>query len=320
MTAPKPMLAPNESVDFDDPRIPAVTLCSDKLDGMRVLAIDGVLYSRNLKPLRSEIQERWKPFLDASRTHVFDGEIFEYGNPDFGSLMTKIAKSGTDVPDTLAIQCFDCVPLARWQHKNYAVDFASRTSELEYLLTAAPKLNLLAKACNVVPLTQYYVDSPHNLELAFKAAIARGTEGLIVRDPHAPYKHGRATLLQGSMFKFKEWVTQDGRITGFKRGTKMKESVRTGERTRDAFGHREISHKKDTREPSDVIGSFEVTLQDGRIIGAGLKKGVDAYWDTSWEGRNFYLNRMVEVEYQQHGTKSLPRFSRITRLRPDLDL
>lgn len=320
MPAPKLMLAPNEQIDFGDSRIPTVTLCSDKLDGMRVLALDGVLYSRNLKPLRSEIQERWQDFLLIAKKHawVFDGEIFEYGNPNFGSLMSKITKGGSDVPDSLGIHVFDAVPLKEWGSKlTGALSYKTRVQMCKHILESWE----VAISSNVIPMPQFECASPAQLEAAFDAALSRGTEGLIARDPLGKYKHGRGTLNEGLIFKFKEWVTQDGVITGFNQGTKMKEDVRLGERTIDAFGHREISHKKDTRELCNLIGSYEVTLTDGRVIGAGLKKGLDLTWGPQdWESRNRYLNLSVEVEYMEHGTKSLPRFSRITRRRPDLDL
>lgn len=322
MTQPKPLLAPNEQIPFDDPRLPNRVLVSHKLDGMRVLAVDGILVSRNLKPLRAEIQDRWRAFLDAANAEglVFDGEIFEYGNPNFGSLMSTITRGGADVPDTLGIYCFDCVTRADWgANKRVGQRYQDRMAQAEYTLRDGD-LNLThqARAANVLPLTQFWIDSPHLLEQAMDAAIDAGTEGLIARDPNAQYKHGRGTLNEGIIFKFKKWETQEGRIIGYKQATVMTEDARTGEREKDAFGNLKQSHKQETRELTEGIGSFQIRLKDGREIGAGIKKGIEL--SITWDNRESYLNKWVEVEYMEHGSKSLPRFSRITRLRPDLDV
>jgi DNA ligase-1 len=321
MAAPKPMLAPNEQVDFDDPRIPKRVLVSDKLDGMRVLAIDGTLYSRNLKPLRKEIQDRWKDFLRLSDEHglVFDGEIFEYGNPDFGSLMSKISRGGADVPDTLKIHVFDCVRRSQWASKE-SHPFYARVQLLTLALTESKEFDLtrVARSSGVVPLQQREVVSPQELEREMTEALARGTEGLIARDPNGRYKHGRGTLNEGLIFKFKEWVTQDGRITGFNQATAMTDEYRESDRGKDVFGHRERSHKQETRELVEGIGSYEITLADGRVIGAGVKKGVTL--PITWENRDSFRGKWAEVEFMEHGAKDKPRFSRIKRLRPDLDL
>ena len=46
----KPMLA----VDADIENIKYPVLCSDKLDGIRCIILNGVAYSRSLKPIRNK--------------------------------------------------------------------------------------------------------------------------------------------------------------------------------------------------------------------------------------------------------------------------
>ena len=46
----KPMLA----VDADVENIKYPVLCSDKLDGIRCIILNGVAYSRSLKPIRNK--------------------------------------------------------------------------------------------------------------------------------------------------------------------------------------------------------------------------------------------------------------------------
>ncbi len=308
------MLAPNEAVAADEVKYPL--LVSEKLDGVRCLVIDGVVYSRNLKPMRGMLQDHFEDLCRFSKENsiVLDGELYMPAK-DFGSFMSVVTDTDKPVPAEMALMAFDALPASSWQvGKAFNYSFEGRST---YLGLHAESFTAKSEKPLLRVLPQLLVTTPADLEKELERALNAGFEGLIARSPDSPYKFGRGTLNEGYIYKFKEWVTEDAVIVGFVQGTQMKESVRTGDRTRDKLGYLERTSKAETRELVLKIGSINVMLKNGKVCGCGIAKGVDI--GLTWENRDLFLNKHVEIRYIAHGVKELPRFAGITRLRPDLD-
>lgn len=154
----------------------------------------------------------------------------------------------------------------------------------------------------------------------FWMALDRGYEGLIVRSKHKKYKHGRATLREASMWKFKEWVTVDVQIIGFEQATRMTKAYRESDRGRNEDGSKARTTARDTRQKIEDYGSIKVRDAEGKQFCVGISKEASHLRDEiTWARRHEWVGRWVEIKYQEHGTKDKPRFGRIVRLRPDLD-
>lgn len=316
------ILAPNEAIPFDDPRLPTSfgepMLVSYKMDGMRCVAIDGVLYSRNAKPLRPEIQDHFAEFLKFAKDlgTVFDGELYEHGNENFGSLMSKISKGGTIVPKDLKFNVFDSVSSQNWAEKS-CVDweFSARYQYYTGILTNVHKFD------TVIPVLHSIVKSPQELEKAFRLSMKRNYEGIMARSFKGLYKHGRCTLNDGNIYKFKEWSTADAIVVSFVQASRMTDEVRYGQRETNELGYLERSHKAVTRELVEEIGSITLRLVSGDYagveIGSTMAKGIDI--GLTWENRQLFVGKHVEVKIMEYGSKDRPRFAKIVRLRPDLD-
>jgi ATP-dependent DNA ligase len=171
----------------------------------------------------------------------------------------------------------------------------------------------------VVPVEQCLVRDAIELQAFFDLAIENNHEGCMVRGLRSKYKHGRGTLNEGLIFKFKKWVTEDAVIAGFKQGT-QKKAILPEARKRDAMGYLKPIHKKGEREFVDVIGSVCVLLRDGTECHVGGGKGdVLGKEGVTWENHKKFLGRWVEIKFQEHGTHLKPRMGSIVRFRPDLD-
>lgn len=316
------ILAPNEAIQFDDPRLPTSfgesLLVSYKLDGIRAVAIDGKLYSRNGKLLRLELQSYFGEFLAFAQNAglIFDGEIFEPDNADFGSLVSKITKGGTAVSSGMQFNVFDVVPAIQWTESNHVgATFVERYKLYVDLLTGVLKSSI------VVPVLHSIVKSPQELERAFNNAMKKGHEGLMARNPVSLYKHGRATLNEGVIWKFKNWTTSDAIITGFTQATQMTNEIRYGHRETNELGFTERSHQACTRELVNQIGSITLRIVSGDYVGAEtgavMGKGVDI--GLTWQNKEQFIGKHVEISAMNYGAKDRPRFSKIIRLRQDLD-
>lgn len=310
-----PMLAPNVEVPMTDLKYPV--LASLKMDGVRAIVYDGEMLSRNWKPFSTTIQIHFAKFIQQSRKtgHVFDGELYAHGMP-FNEIMSAIAPRNTELPDGLHYCAFECTSKGDWDAGNGGHRFDKRV----WMCKDWISVHLSPNYTRVEAIGHEIIEDAETLAAFYSGALETAYEGLITRDPAAHYKHGRATILEASIFKFKEWVNADAVIIGFQQATRMKTAVKSGERTRDEMGYLERSSKKDTRELVEAIGSFKVRLEDGVECFVVLSKQMGwAREKLAWATKDQWLGKQVEIRFQGVGTKDKPRFGAITKLREDLE-
>tara|TARA_R110000824_G_scaffold361868_1_gene549766 strand:- start:833 stop:1864 length:1032 start_codon:yes stop_codon:yes gene_type:complete len=321
----KVLLAPNRAIDFTSDLLKFPYLVSDKMDGMRAITIDGQMFSRSMKPLREGIHEYFSEFLiEADRAgFVFDGELYSEEVP-FNKLMSTFSRGGADVPSHVRYCIFDMMTKDEWLNGTER-PFANRVTECEnWMHHHRKRLAHIYETAKIWPypsskafaVPQYIVENSENLQKRFDSAMSRGFEGLIIRDPLGRYKHGRGTLNEGLIYKFKEWVTVDAKIVGYNKSTRMKKEYADSDRGKDELGRTKRTSAKNTREEIDGIGSIIVQSSDGVEFACGTDKDCD--FTISWDTRDDFLDKWVEVRFMRHGVKDKPRFAGITRLRPDL--
>ena len=322
----KVMLAPNRAIDFSSDLLKFPYLVSDKMDGMRAITIDGQMFSRSMKPLREGVHEYFSEFLIEADWAglVFDGELYSEEVP-FNRLMSTFSRGGADVPSHVKYCIFDMMTKEEWLNGTER-PFANRVNECNswlhyhhkrlyeiYKTTGHP---LPYPSFRAVAVSQHVVENAEELRDRFNRAMSRGYEGLIIRDPLGRYKHGRGTLNEGLIYKFKEWVTVDAKIVGYNRSTRMKKEYAESDRGKDELGRTKRTSAKSTREEIDGIGSIVVQSSDGVEFACGTDKDCD--FKISWDTRDDFLGEWVEVRFMRHGVKDKPRFAGITRLRSDL--
>jgi len=185
----KPMLAG----EADLSRLEFPLYASVKLDGVRAIVRDGVVYSRNNKPIPNQyVQAAFKNF------EHYDGELI-LGEPTakdcyrqtVSAVMSNNAVNGANV----RFHVFDHVgSLFAPYRQRYC------------LLKAAPF---------VTPLPQRLVHTIDELLAYELAELAAGHEGLIIREVDAPYKMGRSSTREGYLLKLKRFKDAEFTVVGF---------------------------------------------------------------------------------------------------------
>lgn len=171
-------------------------LASPKIDGIRALAVDGVLYSRSGKPIPNpHVQELF------SGLHGFDGELV-VGSPCapdvFRASQAVMGKKGCPAARYLV---FD-----RWLEPAQPYSYRFGPAFAGVLSLSRPGL--------LEPVPQTPVRSLAELEAFEASCLAAGYEGVMLRRAAAPYKRGRSTAREAALLKLKRFAHAEAVITG----------------------------------------------------------------------------------------------------------
>jgi len=316
------MLAPNQKVGYDFSKIVFPAFGSVKLDGMRAKITPEGIFSRAHKKQNELLHHYFTDLVTLVRDTrmVLDGEIWS-PSLSFNEIMSEVADPFRT--ESLEFHVFDILTVDEWYEGGEApyMDRVEKYRQwVQRYQEQCLEQGLNATAKRVAVVDQTLLRTPRDIQNLFEMCVNAGHEGCMVRSVRGRYKHGRATINEGLIYKFKNWNTVEARIVGFKRATRMKEEVAKGERTRDVFGFLERSHKKETREYLDAVGSVEVELKDGTrcFVGGGKGDPLNLTGKTLAECEH-WLGKMVEIESLDHGKLNKLRMGQIVRTRPDLD-
>ena len=276
----RPMLA----VDADIEKLRFPLLASAKLDGVRAVVRDGVVYSRSNKPIPNKyVQERFK------HLEHYDGELI-VGEPTAHNVMQTTMSGVMRVegePDVM-FHAFDHVaePYAPF-HLRYgklgALRVRGKTYE-DYILvkqTEIPDLPAL------IALESLILDM--------------GYEGLILRRPDGHYKMGRSTVNEGLLLKMKRFIDDEALVIGFE------ERMHNGnEATVSELGRTKRSSHKANKSGRGDLGALVCLLPSGVEfnIGTGFD---DNQRSAIWHDRDQYLGQLAKFKYFPVGVKEAPR-------------
>jgi DNA ligase-1 len=298
----KPMRAagpdPKKGLDHFWKNLKYPLLCSPKIDGIRGCSHHGIVTSRSGELLPSyQVQEELSPI------EWVDCEIIE-GNPtDFGVYnRTQSHVMSADKPGELSYHVFDFIH-PDWLEK----PFYQRLEEAEKVVQGQAALHL-----RFVEHTEV-----ENLEelLAYEdRMLAEGWEGIMGRDPVAPYKQGQSTYNQGWMYKFKRFSDTEGVIVGF-----VEEMTNTNEQERSPLGFAKRSKSKEGLVPADTLGKFLVEFQ-GSVINVGCGVFTHSQRKEIWDEQGRFKGRLLKFRFFAHGIKDQPRHARALGFRDPMDL
>ena len=276
----KPMLATD--AELDKLRFPL--LASAKLDGVRAIVQNGVILSRSLKPIPNKyVQEALK------HLEYLDGELI-IGDPrsktcyrDTVSHVMSHDKTGFD----LRFYVFDHVrnPSDRYQNRLVQVNRRPQTIDL---------------AAAVITHPQHVVTCLKTLLELEEKLLDQGYEGLILRDPDAPYKFGRSTVKEGYLLKLKRFVDAEAVVIGF-----TEREHNGNEATTNELGRTKRSSHAANKTGRGDLGAILVRF--GKVefsIGTGF---TDSERDAVWSARDKYLGALAKFKYFPVGVKDAPR-------------
>lgn len=286
----KPMLA--APVDFDKLKFPCYA--SPKLDGIRAIVQNGVVLSRSLTPIPNRQVQR----MFGAYEH-FDGELI-VGSPTaedvFRNTTSHVMSFDKEDAD-LRYYVFDHLeaPHERFHHRSRRVTQANLKG-------------------NVFPLGQFPMNKIEELLAYEEACLDAGYEGIIVRDPDAPYKFGRSTANEGYLLKLKRFTDAEFPIIGFE------ERMHNGnEATVSNLGRTKRSSHTAGKSGRGDLGALVLALPDGRSFNCGTGFDDELRRDV-WHNQKRFLGRLAKVKFFQIGMKDAPRHPTFLGFRDKSDL
>lgn len=291
----RPMLACSESAHnfFDDLRFPL--LASPKIDGIRATVRDGVVYARSNEPIRNiNVQQAFSHF------EHFDGEL-GVGDPwrhDLCRTTASVTNSKDKPIDGLKLYVFDHV-------ENLSDTYGARWRKVPKQLPG-----------KVVRVEQRVINDLEQLLAYEDAQLEKGYEGLILRDPDAPYKCGRSTANEQYLLKLKRFVDGEFKIVGF-----YEEMKNNNAATTSALGRTKRSSHKENKEGKDTLGGLILEWAPGVTFrcGSGFNDAeADRLWKLAQAGK--LEGQYATIKYFAKGMKDLPRHPTYKLIRPKNDL
>lgn len=271
-------------------------LATPKLDGIRVLKIDGKAVTRKFKPVPNK---HIRTLLEKHLPDGIDGELMTPGT--FNDIQSKVMS-------------FDGEPEFSFYAFDYVKDdinkpYKERIKDLQKDLT---KKKVPFPVVVLVPET---IENEAALLTYEKACLKDGYEGVMLRRPDGKYKCGRATLKEQILLKLKRFYDAEAVVIGFEE--KMQNE---NEQERDEFGLAKRSSKKDGLKPANTLGALLV-----EDLKTGVKFGIGSGFDDElkkeiWLHQRKYKNKIVKYKYQSVGVKDAPRFPVFLGFRSKLDM
>lgn len=277
----KPLLScevPLDKVDFP-------IYVSTKFDGIRALVIDGVVYSRSLKPIRNKHIQK---LFGKEDYNGFDGELI-VGNiydKDVFQKTTSGVMSENGEPD-VTFHVFDL-----WNKPTNT--YEDRQEILQNTLLQDSVMS------SIVYTTIHKCYSIEDVEFFLKHEKNVGGEGLIGRNPKGLYKYGRSTPKEQLSIKFKFFVDSEFEVIGFEELHKN-----TNEQVINELGYAKRSTHKKNQIPMNTLGSLVLKFGDTTFnVGSGFTGAQRA---EIWANRDNYIGKLAVVRYMDVGAKLVPR-------------
>ena len=271
---------------------------STKFDGIRALVIDGVVYSRSLKPIRNKHVQK---LFGKPEYNGFDGELIvgDIYAKDVFQKTTSGVMSEDGTPD-VTFHVFDL-----WSMPTF--DYEYRQRELQEILLNNEEYEGVVYAmihkCHTIEDLDFFLNHEKNV----------GGEGLIGRSPNGVYKYERSTPKEQLSIKFKFFETEEFEVVGFN-----ERMHNTNEQKRDELGYAERSSAKDGLVPTNTLGSLVLKYNDTTFsCGTGFD---DKLRKEIWDNKELYLGKLASIRYMSVGSKDLPRCPSFVWFRDEDDL
>lgn len=266
-----------------------------KVDGIRGFNLSGGMRSRSMKVFPNiEFNTRF----NRGDLAGLDGELC-FGKPNDPALCRNTASAVSTVrgpADGIHWHVFDDFSI----DAPYRDRYASAKARLEAL--ALPFVSCM-KAHPVHSMAELKA-------LEQRAVYLNGFEGLIVRDPAAPYKEGRSTVREGFMLKVKRFVDSEAIIEDFKELMSNQNEAFENE-----LGLTSRSNAKAGMVGQGVLGSFiarDVKTGIVTSVGGGLSADERKLF---WEVRETLVGKQITYKSLPIGVKEKPRHTSFVSFR-----
>ena len=272
---------------------------SPKLDGIRAIVRDGVVVSRNLKPIRnSHVQQ----LFGHPELNNLDGELI------VGEPTSKDCYNATNS----GVMSADGAPSVRFfAFDHVGVPGAWYVDRLQVVKDCALRLPHI----EVVPQTQ--VRSYNELLQVEQTYLQAGYEGVMLRrfeGPGSRYKFGRSTVKEGTLLKLKRFEDAEAQVIGYE-----EELENLNEATVNALGHTERSSHAANKRGKGRLGALICRTPEGVEfnIGTGFTA---AQREAFWQVRDTLAGQFVKYKSFTIGVVVAPRFPVFLGWRDEIDM
>lgn len=287
----RPLLAVNYEKVVEQP---AHRYVSEKIDGVRVIFFDGTAYSRSLKPLPNS---RLQLFARKHRKALegCDGELVS------GNLYARdVLQNSVSV----AMSIFSDDPFRIYLFDRY-IQHTPWYKRFSTLLNA----DLPSEA---LVLPHYEVHSEDDINKFEQNVLARGGEGVMVRDAEGLYKFGRSGVRQPQLQKVKRFKDTEVEIIGYAPLEHNDNEAEINE-----LGYTSRSSSKEGKVTLEKLGSLHVRLPNNVSfwVGSGF---TERQRDFFWNVRDDLLGQKATIKYFRESVDGVPLLPVFVAIRNDL--
>jgi DNA ligase-1 len=272
---------------------------SPKLDGIRALVQNGVIVSRNLKPIKNDFIRN---LLSSNKLEGLDGELI------VGSAVAEDAfrTSTSGVMSEDGEPDFKFCVFDKYHPTHKFVD------RLDMAAEAIDKFGL--EYLSLVP--HYHIGSEYELDEYEQSFLSVGYEGLMLRCPDGVYKQGRASPTEQTLLKVKRFQDSEGVVVGYE-----EEKTNTHlEKVVDVNGELARPTTKGSFKGKGALGKLIVRDPKSGVefgVGSGFKRDEREFL---WKNPDALLGKIVKYKYFQVGVKDAPRFPTFVGFRDLADM
>ena len=267
-------------------------ILSPKIDGIRCLLLDGLCFSRSMKPIpNAHIR-----YILRNCSYDFDGELVvgDHTNPKVFNGTTSGVMSYDGEPN-FTYFVFDRIP-----DEYLSTAYRHRFHSMHELLrgTRPTPSNVPPQ---VRPVEWHTVHNVEDVEKWAKHYGELGYEGVMLRDPDALYKQGRSTLKEGVLMKLKPFEDAEAKVIGFEELMHNNNVPAKSE-----IGLQVRSAHKANQVPGNTLGMLVCESKEWPLfkIGSGFSQFER---QEIWDNRSEFLNKLVTFKFQRHGSIDAPR-------------
>jgi len=276
------MLAPSKIPQIENLVYPL--LVQPKLDGFRCVYVDGQLLSRTGKPMGNSSLAGHFNTKNFPKDKIIDGELYMHGLP-FPKLSSILRKDKADIPEGLRFNAYDTMSLEEWNKRQCKGIYSDRIRWVRELIN-----DKIANYKKVIDTPTDLCNTPSEVMSLYNKYLAKGYEGVMLKDPNGLYKWKRVTMNSGEMLKLKPFKSIDLPI----------KEIYDGEKS---F--------------TGMAGGVVCTYNDHTIrIGSGFNVATRKAMAKS---PNEFIGKTIEIQYFEETEEGALRFPTFERFRPDKD-
>lgn len=232
---------------------------------------------------------------------VLDGEML---GGTFQQLMTQFQRKDADTSD-MKLGLFDIIPLADFQAGHCSIPQEKRHENLVELQLSGLLQKHTGDMVYVIPKMEVDLDTPEGhaaMREYFEEAVAAGFEGIMIKDPSAPYE-GRKW---SAWLKWKPVISVTLRVTGLEQGKPDSEFSNT-------LGALVLEGVDSVEQHTDILIKSN--------CGSGFDKKTRDEW---WANPKLIVDHLVEIEADavslasdaDHYSLRFPRFKGFRGTKP----